>query len=227
MSRKRRPDFIKWRFSQAKEVIQRHLATGILPLTAQECPPKRAWQLYKGLPQFEDVIYDQFVVRLNEHQKQERKRRAKSAFDEAALQHDRRLYPRNEKTPKGEPVFDMSKAKYLLREDIIAGRHKSMTTFQLWKSRPEYQKFKKRNVFRQRVYQEKKTQRYYYHLERKRENMAIKEKEAAKKEKERREEEKQKTEDMKKEIIEEYLAKQNETRKADGTAPPKRRRRCS
>ena len=71
-------------------------------------------------------------------------------------------------TEKGEPVFDLDKrAKKKLVQDIARKRHLRMTPEELWQSREEYMKYEL-DKFRQRIYQEKRRQKFINYLEMKR-----------------------------------------------------------
>ena len=85
----------------------------------------------------------------------------------SALEHDRRLNPRRTKNARGEPVFDSTKAKAFLKEDVKDGKHKRMKPCQLQKTRKVYQLFRL-DIFRQRIYQEVRAQKFNFYLEIKR-----------------------------------------------------------
>ena len=125
-------------------------------------------------PCFRDVPFDQFSVRYSEATKAAAKRRERSAQEAAWLEHDRRLHPRQTHNGRGEPVFDMDEAKTYLRADIKAKLHKQMTPEELWESRPEVYKKFKLDIFRQRIYQEIRRNKYLNYLEKKRNAKRIK-----------------------------------------------------
>ena len=76
-------------------------------------------------------------------------------------------YPRKLKNERGELVFDLHPAKMMLRHDVRNGRHEKMTPGQLQDSRAVYEPFFK-EIFRQRIYQEVRYQKYCNWLEDKR-----------------------------------------------------------
>ncbi len=84
-----------------------------------------------------------------------------------ALMHDRALYPRQTHNARGEAVFDMMEAKRLLREDVCNQRHTTMTPTEFQKTRQEYMAFKP-TIFKCRIYQEVRYQKYLNYLEHKR-----------------------------------------------------------
>ena len=91
-----------------------------------------------------------------------------SQWDEAAFQHDRQLVePQGTHNHRGEPIFDRSPAQPLLRQDVKHGHHDEISPIDLWNSRPEYKVFALK-IFRHRIYQEVRLQKYWNHLEDKR-----------------------------------------------------------
>jgi hypothetical protein len=81
--------------------------------------------------------------------------------------HDRQLIPRQTENHRGEPVFDLSPAKMLLRADVLAGKHLTMTPSQLQQSQAAYAPFDARK-FKHRIYQEVRREKYLNYLARKR-----------------------------------------------------------
>jgi hypothetical protein len=73
--------------------------------------------------------------------------------EEQDMIYDRQLYPRKTHNERGEPVFDMSPAKLLLREDVINHKHEAMTARELQDLRVEYWPFK-HEKFYDRIRQE-------------------------------------------------------------------------
>ena len=74
---------------------------------------------------------------------------------------------------RGQPIFDRSAAKPLLKEDVIDEKHKEMTTEELHASREEYQQWDIK-IFRRRLRQEISTQKWFYYLEWKRAKKLLK-----------------------------------------------------
>ena len=81
--------------------------------------------------------------------------------------HDRQLHPRQLTNHRGELVFDLHPAKLLLCEDIKAGAHVEMVPSKFQQTRVEYKEFDP-DIFRQRIYQEERYQKYQNWLEDKR-----------------------------------------------------------
>jgi hypothetical protein len=157
-----------WLNSAARLILLDDLEEGILSLDPKDEPAKMAWEFYKDLPEFELVEYNQFRDRLRDHRKQVGDRKKQSAFEEEAFQHDRLLHPRSKHNSRGAPVFDLSDAKELLRADIKEGRHDGMKPQEFRETRQEYKSFSKK-IFKERIYQEIRRNKYITYLEMKRE----------------------------------------------------------
>jgi hypothetical protein len=153
---------INWLKSAAKLIIISDIKEGVLPshLTAQE-----AWEsCYMHIGAFRNVPYNQFRDRLRDHRRQNQKDTVRAAEEEIALEHDRRLFPRETHNLRGEPVFDMSYAKLLLREDVHNKIHLTMNPSDFHNSRPKYILFKS-GIFRDRLHQEIRRKKFLFHLE--------------------------------------------------------------
>jgi hypothetical protein len=150
----RRHGWIDWKKSHARAIILEDLELEILPIDAAQMPAAVAWELYYGqMAEFNEVVFSQFEARLKDHRKKYGKLVIRSARESEALAHDRRLFPRQNENCRGEPVFDLSAAKLLLRADVAEGKHTSMTPSQLQATRDEYKPFDSRK-FKHRIYQE-------------------------------------------------------------------------
>ena len=80
--------------------------------------------------------------------------------DDLALQHDRKLFPICKSNCRGEPRWPGSIAERLLKQDIKAGKHLTMTPMDFYASRDEY-KLYSNDVIRSHICQEVKLQKYY------------------------------------------------------------------
>jgi len=166
----RRPGWIDWKKSVCKRIVLDDLISGVLPLEQSEMTAEEAWEVcYKHLAEFvsDQVEFSQFKVRLEDHRKQVGGDLLRAQQDAAAVQHDRALFPRQERNARGELVFDMHPAKALLRADVQAGRHLTMKPEDLQATREEYMEFDKVK-FRHRIYQEIRYQKFVNYLEIKR-----------------------------------------------------------
>ena len=155
--------WIKWRNRKARALVLNDIRSGVLSLDANETTAKQAWEVYKHSPAFlaEGVVFSQFKEHLRDHRKQMGKKAYISQKQLEALIHDRKLYPRAPHNHKGEPVFDASNAKPLLRTDVADKKYKTMTPSQLQKSRPEYHMFDSVK-FKERIYQEVRRQKFIH-----------------------------------------------------------------
>jgi hypothetical protein len=92
------------------------------------------WEFYKTLPQFNTVVESQFVVRLRDHRTKASEYLHQTLQEEQYFARDRLLYPRQSHNERGEPVFDKSPGKALLREDVSNGIHTTMSVARLQNS---------------------------------------------------------------------------------------------
>ena len=172
MPRPRRPGWIDWAKSLAKQIILDDLDCGVLPVDESELSAEEAWELvYSQMAEFirpETVVFSQFKERLRDHRKKHGEGVTRAALESEALDHDRRLFPRQTENNRGEPVFDLSAAKLLLRADIAEGKHHRMTPSQLQMTRVEYQPFSAVK-FKHRIYQEVRRVKFINYLNERRE----------------------------------------------------------
>jgi hypothetical protein len=166
----KRPGWIEWRNCVPKHIIMNDLETGVLPIDAEEMSAEEAWTIcYRHMAEFvrAGVVFDQFKERLQDHRKQVRDQTTRATHEEEALEHDRGIFPRQTRNHRGEPVFDVSNAKMLLRGDVADGKHLTMQPALLQQSRREYHPFKPRK-FKERIYQEVRRVKFLNYLEQKR-----------------------------------------------------------
>jgi hypothetical protein len=167
MPRTKNPDYIDWKNSEAREVIMFDLLEGILPLSADAITAEEAWEIYRDLPEFSRVVFQQFKERLRDHRKQITQKKCQTAQELQALAHDQALHPRHSHNERGEVVFDLHAAKRLLQDDIKAKKHERLVPSALQATRPEYILFKP-EIFKHRIYQEIRRQKYIFYLNLKR-----------------------------------------------------------
>ena len=124
-----------------------------------------AWNYYCDMAEFKGppLVFDQFEARLKDHQKQASKR-LEISRNKKMRQHDQNIYPEQHQSHRGKVVLSRHPAQKHLHADVKANLHKSMTPMQLHASRPEYQEFKL-DVFKQRISQEIRQQKFVYYLE--------------------------------------------------------------
>jgi hypothetical protein len=163
----RNPDWIDWRSSAARQILLEDLEPEGILFEKGHISPEQAWKFYSTLPEFSRVVFTQFEARLKDHRTQVNKKSGASQRDVQALAHDMALYPRQGHNGRGEPVFDLSAAKPLLREDVRNNLHATMVPSVFQQTRQEYRVFKP-HIFKHRIYQEVRRQKYLHYLELKR-----------------------------------------------------------
>lgn len=166
--KKKRTGWIDWKNSAAREILMEDLEQGGW-LYGKDEDARTVFDAYQHRqPEFADIPFSQFEVRYNDAIAKAAKRRARSAQEEEWMKHDRRLHPRQTHNHRGEPVFDMDeKAKEALREDVKNKLYRILEPRELWELRKVYQKYDP-NIFRQRIYQEIRRNKYLNYLEKKR-----------------------------------------------------------
>jgi len=161
--------WVDWRKCPGREVLLDDLKRGALPLTEEELSTEHAWSFYREMTEFDKIVFSQFKERLKAHRKQAVKLFSIVAADEAAFQKDLQMGFRNTRkhNKRGELVFDLSPAKQLLRDDVKDKKHEGLTPSEFRRTRPEYMKFRV-EIFKGRIYQEVKRQKFIFHCELKR-----------------------------------------------------------
>jgi hypothetical protein len=168
MARSRRTGWISWqaKTNTARAIILEDLLPGGILDGHGDLSAEDVWLFYKDLPEFlnSKVVFDQFKERLVTHRQQAGRDRELAERDMQAMINDRNVYPRSHHNSRGEPVFDLSPAKLLLRQDVIDGRHVNMkpSEFQMT-TRPEYRVFDK-TIFKKRLYQEIRRKKFLHYL---------------------------------------------------------------
>jgi hypothetical protein len=153
MPRSKNPDYIEWQKSQTKNVIISDLE-GFLSADETAVSSEQAWDVYKNLPEFNDVCLKQFTECLMDHHKAHMKKLKESIQGEDAFQHDCLLHPHNKIQPWWKAkISDHSSAKDLLGNDIKNGAYPLLSPMELWNLHPKY-KLLDFMIFRQCIYQE-------------------------------------------------------------------------
>jgi hypothetical protein len=163
----KRPGWIEWRNCVPKHIVMNDSEMGVLPIDAEEMSMEEAWTIcYRHMTELvrAGVVFDQFKERLQDHRKQVRDQTTWAAQEEQALEHDRGIFPRQTRNHHGEPVFDVSNAKMLLRGDMADMKHLTMQPALLQQSPREYHLFKQRK-FKEHIYQEVRRVKFLNYLE--------------------------------------------------------------
>jgi hypothetical protein len=165
----RQEDNIDWKNSSAKALLLKDLNDGVLPLDKDEVSAEEAWNsCYVNLPEFANVGFDQFKRQLKAHRQQVKEKKHGADTQEAALLHDRRLYPEKYFYADGRRIFRMSPAQELLQTDVADGYHRKLSPAELRNTRAEYAEWELK-TFRQRIYQAERRQKFINYLNAKRE----------------------------------------------------------
>lgn len=86
--------------------------------------------------------------------------RSRAAAEDAALVHDRALFPVATHNYRGELRWEGSAAEAWLRVDVSTGKSERVKPKALHNSRAAYRVFPLK-VFREHIYQERRCQKYY------------------------------------------------------------------
>ena len=106
---------------------------------------------------FQAYEYANFKTNLKNLKASIAKDKGATKKDEEIFLHDRSVIQSKENCDRGYPRWSISQAKRSLRKDIQDKKHENIKPKQLWKTRPEYQKFP-HDVFRKHIYQEEISQ---------------------------------------------------------------------
>jgi hypothetical protein len=164
------PGWIDWVKAEAREIILFDLVEGLLPLDAAEMSAQEAWdEVYCHMPEFvgPPVVFDQFEARLKDHRAQVTKKKLQSVREVEELARHLSLHPAPSHNHRGEPIWNSHPAKPLLASDVKDRLHIGVIPSVFQKTRPEYLDFKLR-VFKGRIYQEIRRQKYIFYLNLKR-----------------------------------------------------------
>jgi len=165
---KRNNDWVDWKNHAARETLLKDLEPGGW-LHGKEEDARTVYDIYIGRQEeFRGVPFDQFEQNYQSAIKLASKRRARSAEEEEWMKHDRQLHPRRTHNHRGERVFDMDlAAKAQLRSDVKNKIHKEMKPSDLWQGREVHSKCEL-DIFRPRIYQEVRRQKFLNCLDKKR-----------------------------------------------------------
>lgn len=142
-----------WRNSWAKEILREAIMVG-------DIKEEHTYdEIYQWHPEITFTDRAKLPARVRALRAQVTGDTSSAESDALALEHDRKLYPIPSHNYRGEPRWDGSDAQRMLKADIVAGVHLSMTPVQFYVSRPVYEAYSS-DVIRQHIYQEVKYQKY-------------------------------------------------------------------
>ena len=150
-------------------VLMADLRSGELELDWRKFSVRKAWEKYRYHPAFHDIVcYEQFQSNLSPHRRSVKKSLERVNEEQAAFEHDRRLYSDTTHNQLGELKYHHSETQEFLRDDVQAGLHLDMVPSVLKSTRPEYKEYSLKK-FTEHIYQEVRYQKYIYWLELERE----------------------------------------------------------
>lgn len=147
---------VTWNKSDAKRLLERDLATGLIPISGREMG---SLEVYASRPEYAAYPLDIFTRRLASLRVIARGQNARRASDAAALTHDRLLRPQGTHETNGVLRWEGSAAERLLKDDITNGLNTQMAPKTLYTTRAEYQLFSL-ETFRGHIYQEIKRRKF-------------------------------------------------------------------
>jgi len=150
----------KWVKSAAKGYLMKLLTENKIPA---DMKPKEVFEAFcKDRPEFASFGHDKlFSGRLRALRIKVLEGKDRATIAAAALENDRRIYPRPHQDGFGLPYWPDSEAKALLSDDIDNGKHVTMTKLQLWSSRPQHADCYPFEIFVKHVHQEIKTRKFH------------------------------------------------------------------
>lgn len=153
---RRPPPPKKWGQSKAKQLLQRDLATGSIPLSGHLM---NARQVYDSRPEYAMFPFDLFPRRLSALRTEAKAQNNRRNLDSQAYAHDRQLFPHPTHSTNGTPRWEGSEAERLLKLDITADLYPQHTPQEMYQSRRQYQDFSL-EVFRGHIHQEIKRRKF-------------------------------------------------------------------
>jgi hypothetical protein len=150
-----------WRNSTAQSILRGYLQSGEIPLDGS-MKPKEVWDVFcVPHPEFVGFVYkNKFANRLRYMRKQLVDKDGLADDDNAALVHDRLLFPAPTHNHRGEPRWPGSEAERFLKLDIDACKHEMMAPLQLHGTRAEYYENYPLAVFRKHIHQEVRLRKF-------------------------------------------------------------------
>jgi hypothetical protein len=149
-----------WRSSKAKSLLTEDLVNETIPLSNDEMD---AYDVYLSRVEFTEFPFNNFRNNLRALRKKIEEKRQLALEEDAALEHDRNLFPKSEFNQRGQPRWEGSDAERLLKLDMDQGHHLLQKPRELWGSRIEYQVFS-RKVFRKHIYQEERSRKFRLYI---------------------------------------------------------------
>lgn len=161
---------VKWKKSKAKELLYKDLVDGRVPLNAKDSKGKSTMKLrdiYMLRPELQEYKYSKFSSRLSSLRKTvgeniSRQRTDQKAFDNylANHKHEVSLF-----TAKGYIQWQGSEAQRLVQESLEDNENEALEWQEWHSSEPAFYEHFPIDVFRDKVNQEIRTNKYLHTLE--------------------------------------------------------------
>lgn len=162
------PD-VPWKDSKAKQLLYQDILDGIVPLEArgvngyfEELELK---EIYTMQPEYADYLYTKFSSRLSSLRTTIRENNRRARQDQESYEKFRSLHPPSLYSKHGYIQWQGSDAKRQLREDLESGKVDTFSNKRdLWESRTVYYSNFPLNVFRGKLEQMIRTDKYRHTL---------------------------------------------------------------
>ena len=160
------PDFqepeIPWAESKARELLRQDIIDEVVP--REPCASMPSNVIFTSRPEYAEYGYADFCNRLSRLRAQVKRDIKRTDEDLAAFLNFKANNPIHKITAHGYPEWDGSYAQKCLKKDIGDGLHEMLEPQELWLYREEYDDFPLK-VFKDHIYQEVKTRKYFHTLE--------------------------------------------------------------
>lgn len=152
---------VPWADSKARKLLVQDVLDGVVPLEPDNEMPLNV--IFTSRPEFAEYGYTNFSSRLATIRHQTKRDNGRAADDLAAFEAFQALNIAHTHSPHGYPEWESSKAQKRLQKDIDDGLDKMLTPLELWCFREEYDDYPLK-VFRDHIYQEHRTRKFYHTL---------------------------------------------------------------
>ena len=161
---KKEEPLLKWdELHPTRELLFSELGDGMIP---DGMAPEDVWSKCSNMPQFQlrgIKFNDTFKRQLRDLRKLVKRDKNRAEEDMNEVRRALRNHPPPSHNHRGEPQWNGSEAKTLLKADIAEGKHLIMKPGELQLTKPQYQEFEK-DTFRWKIRQEVRTKKYLHTL---------------------------------------------------------------
>jgi hypothetical protein len=156
---------IKWKKSKARSLLYKDIVEGEVPPDATDADGQSTMQLkeiYVMHPEFAEYDYEKFSRRLSSLRQIIKKFESRSRDDQEAFENFKNHHPPSLYSHKGYIQWQGSEAQELLLQDMEDKKHETMGKEELYREQREYYKQFPLHVFRDKIYQEQRTEKYLH-----------------------------------------------------------------